>query len=290
MKRGFTLVEIIATIILLGVMGLLVTPIISNTIKENKENLYKDQLKEIEAAAEKWAYENMDMLPSSEGDSVTINLLQLKQGGYLNLDIRDPRDGELLSNTETTVKITLISNNYHYAAISKTDNLTTEVNNKAPIIVLNGDVLEYVEINSEYQEKGIIAKDQFGNILTDVSIQYKKNNGTEVSSINTSDFNTYTIIYSTISNNESATVTRTVIVRDTTPPELTIPGELKITSSQATSYDYLQDITYSDNSLKTVNVTVSDTKTTVGEHFITYKAVDPSGNETIKRRKVIITN
>lgn len=289
MKKGFTLVEIVATIILLGVIGLIITPVVSNSIKENRESLYKDQLKELEVAAEKWAYDNMDMLPSIDGESITINLLQLKQGGYLGLDIRDPRDNELLSNTDTTIKISFISNNYQYSVVTKTSDITTEVNKNAPIIVLNGEALEYVEINDVYQEKGVTTKDQYGNTLTNVSIRYLKS-GTEVSSINTKDFYTYTIVYATESNGESAAVTRTLIVRDTTPPEISFPGELTITTAEASSYDYLQDVIYTDNSLKEVTVTVLNTSTTVGERFITYKAVDTSGNVTEKRRKVIITS
>lgn len=41
MKKGFTLIEIIAIIILLSVIVLITYPVINNLITENKEKLYE---------------------------------------------------------------------------------------------------------------------------------------------------------------------------------------------------------------------------------------------------------
>ena len=53
MKKGFTLVELLAVIILLGVIGLIVVPSITKTINNSKEDLYNDQIGKIKLASEK---------------------------------------------------------------------------------------------------------------------------------------------------------------------------------------------------------------------------------------------
>lgn len=82
MKKAFTLIELVAVIILIGVIGLITTPIITNTINKNKESLYQSQLVEIKEAASKWAYNNLDLLPSIDGQSISVTLLDLKKQGF----------------------------------------------------------------------------------------------------------------------------------------------------------------------------------------------------------------
>ena len=147
MKKGFTLVELITVLIILAVIGLIVFPTVNSTIKESKEKAYIEQLEEIKNASEKWAYKNLDMVPNNNGDSVTITLLDLKKGGFLPLDVRNPKTNELFSNA-LSVTITLNNNKYEYT-INDTSS-DTEYNEFSPILVLNGEYIEYVEINSEY--------------------------------------------------------------------------------------------------------------------------------------------
>ena len=67
MKKGFTLAELLGVIIILGVIALITFPIVNRNIRESQEQLYATQLEEIELAAEKWAYKNVDLLPINEG-------------------------------------------------------------------------------------------------------------------------------------------------------------------------------------------------------------------------------
>ena len=60
MKKGFTLIEVLTVIILIGVIGLIAFPAVNSMIKEARENLYNDQMEEIKLAAEKWSYDNID--------------------------------------------------------------------------------------------------------------------------------------------------------------------------------------------------------------------------------------
>ena len=218
MKKGFTLIEIIAVIILLGTISLLIIPILTDSIKNSKQDLYDAQIKEIELAAEKWAYKNMDLLPNVEGDKKTITLLQLKQQGLFPLDVKDPRTGELIPNT-TAIEITFKSNNYIYDVIEPVveDSDDNYVDDKAPIMVLNGEALEYVQVGSRYEEKGALAQDSKGNSIDYIIIEYRLN-GSEVASINTSTPNTYMVSYTAVVEvdgvTHATTINRTVIIKN----------------------------------------------------------------------------
>lgn len=52
MKKGFTLIEMIGAIILLGMLSLLIIPIVNKNIKQSKEKLYIAQIEEIKLATE----------------------------------------------------------------------------------------------------------------------------------------------------------------------------------------------------------------------------------------------
>lgn len=286
MKKGFTLTELLAVLILLGVVGLIVFPIVTQTIKENKENLYQSQLEEIKLAAEKWAFMNTDLLPTVDDEQITITLEQLKKAGLIGLDIRNPKTKELFSNS-MLITITYKQNGYEYFVDGESGmDITSEYNENAPIMVLNGNVLEYVEYADTYTDKGAVAKDKSGNALN-VTMMYQSN-GVEVSSINTSTFKTYTIVYTATSGEYTSSITRTVIVRDTTPPELTIPDNIEITISEASSFGLLKDVTATDNSGETIEIETSGFDRTIGQKIVSYTACDSHENCTTKKRIINI--
>ena len=192
MKKGFTLVEMMAVIIILAIVATITFPIVSQSIEKNREKLYYSQLDEIKLNAEKWAYSNLDLLPTVEDEMITITLQNLKEGGFVALDIRDPRTNELLPN-DLKITITFRNNNYEIEVLADSGTSTNNAFKEgAPTIILNGNVVEYVEINSIYIEKGTLAKNSAGELLKDVSIIYQKN-GVEVGGIDTSDVATYTV-------------------------------------------------------------------------------------------------
>jgi len=157
MKRGFTLVELLATLIVLATLGLIIFPVVSNTIRNGKDKLYEAQINEIEEATEKWAYLNIDLLPL-EGESTTITILELKKAGFLPLDIRNPKTNELLPND---MQVVISSNKgiYNFEVnVESGTKIESEVNENSPIIVLNGTPIEYIEIGTEYVDKGVKLK------------------------------------------------------------------------------------------------------------------------------------
>lgn len=284
--KGFTLVEVLGVIIVIGILALITYPIINNTIKENKESLYNTQLEKIKDAALGWSYTNVNMLPIDEGGTITITLLELKKAGLVELDIRNPKTGELLPN-DMIITITYKNNNYEINVDGESgSDITNDFNENAPILVLNGNYIEYVEINDAYQDKGALAYDKNGNsVLVDVIYQL---NGKEVGSIDTSQFNTYTAIYSATSNGYTSKIARTIVIRDTTPPNLIVPTKTELTAVQLETFDLLEGVTVSDNSLENINIETRGFDRLPTDKIVEYKACDSNNNCTTKRRIIEI--
>jgi len=111
-KKAFTLVELIAVLLLLGVLGLIATVTISNELKENKQTLYDIQIDNIKRSAQNWASNNVFNLPDGDGEYIVITLGELKQQG-LSEDVINPKTNEPF-NDDLQIKITLIENTYKY--------------------------------------------------------------------------------------------------------------------------------------------------------------------------------
>lgn len=103
-NKGFTLVELLAVIVLLGLIALVAVPAITGIIKSGKESLSASQKESIIMSAKNWASEreNISKLPT-DGICVYITLGTLKSSGYSDLVIKDPKTGEPLS---VNIKIT----------------------------------------------------------------------------------------------------------------------------------------------------------------------------------------
>ena len=293
MKKGFTLVELLASLIVLAIISLIAFPVVNNVIKKSDEKLHNAQLQEIKEATEKWAYLNIDLLPD-DGESITVTILELKKSGFLPLDIRNPKTKELLPN-DMQVIIENKNNIYNYIINEESGtNIKSEVNENSPILILNGSPIEYVEFGSDYVEKGALAKDKSGNTLNDINIVYQ-HNGVEIGDIKTNDFKTYTIIYSVSSkvngNVYTSNITRTLVVRDTTEPVIEMPSKIDITLSEARNYNeakLLEDVIITDNS-NDYDVTISGFDASVGQKIVSYTACDKSNNCLTKKRIINIT-
>ncbi len=287
MKRGFTLAELLGVLIILAVIAMIAFPIINKSLKDGKERLYNSQLEEIKLAAEKWAYKNINLLPTIDGEVVTITLLNLKESGDLPLDVRDPRTNELMPN-DMMISIEFKNNNYIFTVDRESgSDITNEFNENAPIIILNGSHIEFVEINSTYKELSAKAEDKNGNVLTDINITYQEN-GHEVASVDTSKFTTYTVIYSATSNGYTSQITRTVIIRDTTAPNLTIPDNVELTLEELASFNLLTGVSVTDNSGEEITVETRGFDRLPTDKIVEYKACDSRDNCITKRRLIKI--
>lgn len=90
-NKGFTLIELMAVIIILAVIGLIVFPTAIDSINNSKEKLYKEQVKRILDAADSWASNNDSKLSSNDGGAIIITIDQLQKAGLLKKeDVKNP--------------------------------------------------------------------------------------------------------------------------------------------------------------------------------------------------------
>ena len=83
MKKGFTLIEMLAVIIVLGVMIAIFIPNVVKVVRENNLKVYKIKEKKMIKAAEEYSEFDKGFNPPGEGASyITIN--QLVSGNYMN--------------------------------------------------------------------------------------------------------------------------------------------------------------------------------------------------------------
>ena len=113
---GFTLAELLGVLIILAVIALISIASITNTMKESKEKLYNQQINNIIFGAKNWASSHAFEMPENDGESITLTLEQLKQAGFVEEDVTNPKTNELFSN-DLQVKITKVDNNYKYEVI-----------------------------------------------------------------------------------------------------------------------------------------------------------------------------
>ena len=110
-KRGFTLVELLAVIIILSLLALITTTAITKIVKDSKEELSDTQIALIKSTAEMWGADNIDKLPSIVSCSY-LTLKDLKDLGIIDSSVIDPKTNQQISdNLIIKISATLGSSN-----------------------------------------------------------------------------------------------------------------------------------------------------------------------------------
>ncbi len=101
-KKAFTLVELLGTIVILGIIGMITTPVIQNTIDKNNTKLCYDQRKSFIKAAKNYIASNPFKNLKEEA---TITIGELIDEGYIeDSELKNPKGGNFSPNS--AVKIT----------------------------------------------------------------------------------------------------------------------------------------------------------------------------------------
>ena len=90
-KKGFTLIELMGILIVIGIIAVIAVPTINDTIKKSNNDLYNEQINYIVKHAERWSVSNTDMI--SEDTTYYLTLDQMIEEGIIeDDDVIDPRD------------------------------------------------------------------------------------------------------------------------------------------------------------------------------------------------------
>lgn len=200
MKRGFTLIELLGIIVVLGIIATIVTPVIQSTLAQNQESVYNTLVKQIEGNAKDYLEYNTDKLPQDEGDSVFVKLGEMKEAGFIQISIKNPKTDNIISN-ESYVTVTKKGNNYTFETTIHDLTDADEVVSGAPTIILAGSSNETIASGSNYNLEKI------DNVSRQIIF-----NGKEVSSIDTSAKGVYEVYYSKLENGKLGITIKTVKV------------------------------------------------------------------------------
>lgn len=120
-KKAFTLVELMGVLVIIGALTAILIPTISKVLKDNKEKVYQTQLQNIILSAKNLGSDNMFILPENEGETIYVTLGQLKQIGYADKSIINPKTNKEFSDC-IVIGITKVNNSYEYVIDESTLN------------------------------------------------------------------------------------------------------------------------------------------------------------------------
>lgn len=99
MKKGFTLIEILAVIVIIGVLAIITIPAVINNIERSQEVAYENLVNNIEQTTQLYIRNNKDDIDGiyTAGNIITITLQDLVDSESLGAPIIDPRNKQEIS-------------------------------------------------------------------------------------------------------------------------------------------------------------------------------------------------
>ena len=145
-KSGFTLLELLATIIILGLLTTIVIGVILPLLNRGNDEYYKNQENMLVLAARDYFADNRSRLPKEIGETSTVTLKELIEGKYID-PIKDKEgvDCDLEKSTVVVQKITDKDYQYYVTLVCNGDNdneeddptYESEKDKQKPTIVFN---------------------------------------------------------------------------------------------------------------------------------------------------------
>ena len=110
-KKGFTLAELLAVLVVLGIIAAITIPIVTDQVDEHRKKLCITQYESILTAARAYGADNVMTLK----DSDTVTLATLQQKGYIDENIKNPMTKDEISGDLTiTINVVGTTNNVKF--------------------------------------------------------------------------------------------------------------------------------------------------------------------------------
>lgn len=106
-NKGFTLVELLAVLVILVAIMSIAIPTINSSLERSKNSQNEQRKKLLESAAELYVADNKNNI-----DKNCVRIRELKKSGYINGDAMKDADGEIFSGC---VVFTYGDDNYVYS-------------------------------------------------------------------------------------------------------------------------------------------------------------------------------
>lgn len=171
MKKGFTLIELVTTLVILSIIALIVTPNILVSIKDYKKQVYDTNLGSIKSAAMSWAADNVNdtHFPIDEETSLLVTVQELIDSANLEPKITDPINGGTFDDEDHDTFVIINCTNI-------VDEITGEVKNRKysyNVYISKDDLIEQSAI--KYAEDNNL-KNNITVKVSDLKGKYIKNN------------------------------------------------------------------------------------------------------------------
>ncbi len=114
--KGFTLVEILAAVTILGILAVIAAVSVNNVIQSAKENHYKTAEEQLALAGQSYAQQNRDALPKAIGQKTTIPLKDLVNKNYIE-KIKDYSGNECDLDNSYVQIFKYTTNDYSYLPV-----------------------------------------------------------------------------------------------------------------------------------------------------------------------------
>ena len=312
MKKGFTLVELLAVITILLILVMLTIPAVSKIINTSEKTVYDVQIDKILSAAYDYSLGNLSVLPE-RGNKNYVTLSELIYAGYIepiiNPKTNEPFPDDYLisienvgSSYKNTNKYSKKSGDYLYKLEYEEMNTEEYLANKPTIYIagLSSSADGYTTILDQgdpFIEFQPTVYDGNNNDITDsaqliINITY---NGNIVEYVDTFSIGIYKVNYVAIytdSNNKvyAGSVVWNVIIADNEPPVLSVPtGTGFYQWETGDGFDIMSDVSCTDNSDSCTITYDGEIKFGVpGIYLITYHAQDASGNKSSVERYITV--
>lgn len=96
-KNGFTLVEMLAVIAVLGLLVSIIVPVVTNLLGDSEDALYQEQVNNVIVAAKQYMVLHSDLLPE-QGSIASVTISELIDDGVIDNDkVIDPKTKDELS-------------------------------------------------------------------------------------------------------------------------------------------------------------------------------------------------
>lgn len=301
-KKAFTLIELLAAIVILGLISLLLAPLVNDNIQRSSEQAYKVMVENVENTTRLYINNNRDLIPNINvaGTDTYILLQDLVNKGMTKAPVKDPRDGTDIPLT-TKVFIYVLGNNKYDIFFEYRDDIRRTDFTK-PVITLIGNNPVTISVGSSYIDAGATAVDNIdGDITANIIV---------TGAVNANLAGTYSVVYNVkdSAGNSAKTVSRTIYVIDNIPPVVVFGTNgnstyAKTRSTTVTASDphsgvntsslkYLWNTSTSAPSEASINTsftngeTISSPAGVTGSHYLWILAKDDMNNTTITRSNV----
>lgn len=113
-KKGLTIVELLAVLVVIGLMAVVIFPVITGNINDSQNKTNEIQKASIKEAAESYVADNVGLNIFLNKDTEEITLNTLIENGYLTGDYSNPKNGKDYDLINSKVTIKKENNSYIY--------------------------------------------------------------------------------------------------------------------------------------------------------------------------------